>query len=456
MTPAVGRKTGSPPGDSPVIPLSPDPFGRYPSTPDIPGDSRSSSVYWDSVQAPQSLESVLNQRQSPPRGSSDTKSSRFSADSANGSDAVAKPSNRSTVMSVKSIKKLWRKSNGKSISGSIPGVPASSRPSQEFPQTRSDRSGSISTVSTSISSVSALPVTPTFGAFPKSKTPPPRPERPSQEEMEIPDIPDTHTLNVPQFMGRSQNSSPIVVSNMQQYARRNTYDRLHFDQESPYPIRRTSPAPSPPTRYVTQPPSPPMMPPPEPAPSTPPLSQMPESQKNSVRKSILKWKNSAAASLSSSSQSPSPLQSNFAPSAQTPVRESERPQSNSTVRSRRPSVLNFGSARSSTVSTSPPPPDIPPSPQIPEQYLSGRSSSNAGEWKSAQRSHLVTPSMDSSQYSAAQRKSSLNGRSPSPAYSMTSSRLSEETRPSFDSSQFEMVSPKVGTLAYPYHQLDHE
>ncbi|KAG2076795.1 hypothetical protein BDR04DRAFT_1089028 [Suillus decipiens] len=102
--------------DSP-IPLSPDPFGRYPSY--FESEAHPAPTYWDPatgqftsipVESRPSLSSV-------DEGSvaSTTPSSRFSADSASfPMDAAAKTS--TPLVSVKTFKKLWRRSKSASVS----------------------------------------------------------------------------------------------------------------------------------------------------------------------------------------------------------------------------------------------------------------------------------------------------------------------------------------------------
>ncbi|KAG2044542.1 hypothetical protein BDR03DRAFT_939404 [Suillus americanus] len=110
--------------DSP-IPLSPDPFGRYPSY--LESEAHPTPTYWDPatgqftsipVESRPSLSSV-------DEGSvaSTTPSSRFSADSASFSmdAAAAKPS--TPLVSVKTFKKLWRRSKSASVSTQQPPTP---------------------------------------------------------------------------------------------------------------------------------------------------------------------------------------------------------------------------------------------------------------------------------------------------------------------------------------------
>ena len=158
-TPPIESPLGST-GDG-VIPLSPDPFGRYPSdgppNPDAPG--------WET-------RTVGKIEAKPPthgaRGSVST-TSRFSTDSIGGeegvvSSAASVKTNKSTLMSVKGIKNLWRKST-KTNDGKGPPLPPPP-PTPTLPASVTSPSG---------------PVSPTSA--------PQRPERPSQEQFDLPDVP---------------------------------------------------------------------------------------------------------------------------------------------------------------------------------------------------------------------------------------------------------------------------
>ncbi|RDB29335.1 hypothetical protein Hypma_015975 [Hypsizygus marmoreus] len=461
LTPSIGKSS-----ESPIIPLSPDPFSRYSSTPDE-GD-RQSSVYWGNdlpTRSPPMTFNVLSEPQEPSgdqnrKRSGSVATSRFSADSITGEDANPK-SNRSTLMTVNTIKRFWRKSskNQSSSSSNLPPPPPTptiasgrssaqlsrpERPSQELPENP--------------------PKTPTFGRFsPKPRVsqeqqpaPPPQQQLAVlQPHQQLP-IPQPQQLSVP-FNGRSSNPQPIVAAQMRPSKAGSTLDRLHFDQESPYPIRR---GPS----YQARPPSPPPVPStsmstphlplPSPSPDTlsqgmppslsaPPTQVQSEKEKPSIRKSILKgWKSSSSSSISITQQQQQ------APAPE-PRSSSER-FSVGGSRSRRPSVLNFGSTRGSVSS---PPPDIPPSPQIPQQFITNGRNDN----RQSIRSRLTSSSIDLSQSPPQGVNKTLNSGSTSPRRSMASasSRDSRDSRPSFDSSQFEIVSPKMSaSLSYPYHELD--
>jgi len=214
----------------------------------------------------------------------------------------------------------------------------------------------------------------------------------------------------------------MMTTHPQQHDKASNLDRLHFDQESPYPIRRT-----PPVRPPPRPPSPPLS----------PLPPIPEQEKPTApsRKSILKWKSSTnhhATNPSVTHTSEAHPRSSF-----------ERPGAGLSSRTRRPSVINFGSTRASVTS-----PDLlPPSPQIPEHFIN----KNGLEHQQSQRSRFAAMSPTES-YSPPPRQSSLGALSSSPP---TSSDSQEQQQPIFDTSQFELVSPKPGgSLSYPYHALD--
>ncbi|KXN88902.1 hypothetical protein AN958_06772 [Leucoagaricus sp. SymC.cos] len=447
--------------DDSVIPLSPDPFGRYPSsasTEPATIDARlsnSSSHQWDSVtvgRGSTSLEPVAEDEGSPGalafqgRSRSAT-TSRFSADSVTiiGEEAASvKPSMKTTLMTVRSIKKLWRKSNNKSTSSNTPALVVG----RNLPQ-----------------------------------APPMRPERPSQETMDLPDVehplpapppnfkggfppvpvntpppihssglmvppPDHQTsLNPPSFVGRNGNTSPIIAAQMLSGRGGSSMGKLRFDQESPYPVHVTN---SP--RYSPRAVSPPLLPPaqgsvpPSPVVPAPVLPQqlqslptpVPEKEKLTARKSILK-----AFQKSKTSSVPPPT-----PTEPRPSFDQLSQASTSTGRPRRPS---FHSTKSSMTSVN----DIPPSPRIPEQFLGGASAKNGTTLPppdNARQSRLTTSSTDS----AISQRQRLGRSGSPPPLSMASSRSSQETRPSFDVSQFEIVSPKTSTLTYPYHNLDHQ
>ncbi|KAL0951722.1 hypothetical protein HGRIS_008396 [Hohenbuehelia grisea] len=382
----------SPATESPVIPLSPDPFGRFSSSPG-PSSSRQPPPRWDLGSPPS--HGPMNDAIPPEysRPSSAAPSSRFSADSFTGEDGLPKSlksAGNGGLMSVKSIKKLWRKSNKNSISASA--------------------SQSSGTGRSSPGPMPSVPGTPTFASMPM---PPPPPlsahgEFAHQQQQGGLVPPPSRASLAPPFPPPIQNhrADPSIA-------------QMHFDQESPYPTRiAVSP------RYSARPPSPNYPAPPPP---------LPEKEKSSVRKSILKWKSSASGSSSQNAANAEPR--------------------GSMDRAASPGMR---SRRGSNVSNASPPnvlSEIPPSPRVPEHFLATRGPSVDGMNRQLVRSKM--PSVDST--GRPRSATSSLARSASPQRSMGSSRDSEETRPSFDVSAFEIVSPRGGSgLSYPYHALDHD
>ncbi|KZT27534.1 hypothetical protein NEOLEDRAFT_1176560 [Neolentinus lepideus HHB14362 ss-1] len=376
--------------NSPVIPLSPDPFGRFPSAlpPTVVSVDRDSQAFSDGRQSSE---------YSQPR----TPSSRFSSDSIIQEEADVKTlksagSAGASLVSVKSIKKFWRKSNKNSMSAAGP------------------------------SSSSAAPnggrLSPQVPAIPNGR-----------QEMMPPPPPKPIGL-------QPMPSSPYPQQMMT--PRRSELDVLHFNQESPYPmpVRRTSPyphrvTPSPQPSYSPQPPS-------TPVPSSSPPVDPPQGPSNtpgdrgSVRKSILRsWKSSSM--LSSKSDS---------------IPEGSATEQFEAPRKRRPSILGLGSSKSkgsiSSVN------EIPPSPNLPEQYVAANRASRQSQqsFGNGQSRAQLTPTPTSSMHSSPPRRSPMGASPPAsqrPSY--------EDDGNSFDTSEFEIVSPKMDphkSLSYPYHGLD--
>ncbi|KAI0673644.1 hypothetical protein C8Q78DRAFT_1018232 [Trametes maxima] len=408
VAPSLRRNTAS---DSPVIPLSPDPFGRFPS------DLESIPPLQDDLSGPSppgkktpGLRHAHNNKSSS--GISDAPSSRFSLDSV-GSDEVraaaaaagpstaaataknAKPA--SSIMSVKGIKKLWRRTNKASVSGSVsPSVPDSGRSSPNPAPTgkRSSRTMSRS----------------------------PQPDPYMQQPQSAP------------------GPAPLKTK------RKNSLHAFQFNQESPYPIHPLpvrQPSPTGSSQPATTPP------PPASAPAAP-----------GARKSILKSFKSQSGSLSTHSSSSS--------IAQTPRSSSEMAQEQ---RRRKGSVVELGSVmkRASGVSSSMTLVDIPRSPALPE-HLASRSNSrqsqlsNTGSTVSGRVSvaSRQRPSISSTDSSSSRAPSRLTVAASPPRGGSAlgvprTSGDSYESRPSFDESQFEIVSPKLApsqALSYPYHAMD--
>lgn len=502
---------------SPIIPLSPDPFGRFSSTPEPPEGTRHSVKVWDKVPFGGSVEQLIqNSKQrrttsisgtgvtDPPSRNSEA-SSRFSADSTKdnievpasiaknlsgsstgGKDNVKeKTGNRTTVMSMKGIKKLWRKSNKTSVSMVVPPTPIPESPifPPGHPTDEPLKSPPISTLPSS-----RAPSPQSLQNLPQSSSVPIRPSRPSKEELDIPDIPDQLAIPLQPENGRPA-PMPIIAAQMQVGLRLRSStngDRMQFDQESPYPMPARRPQQRKMSVSTNSVHSAPQLPSRTPSPTSSTggsigaaagASMMGENRQANVRKSILKWK-AAAAAHQNNEQTNSNSDSRSNP---------ERIASNSTVRPRAPS-LNNGSHRSS-VSTS----EIPPSPKIPEHFLSSRAPpehlrtgshltnsstdsrlTNTTDLSSFQSLNSPSSSQTSHGSPPSKLKTDLNRNSSldsSAKLSMDSSGLRKmsfdsqsdrrrtddddaysDTHPSIDSSQFEMVSPKmeVGTLTYPY------
>lgn len=389
--------------DSPVIPLSPDPFGRYPSEAEATRieSERNSQSYSDDGSTTQAASvpdraSLMVPGPSTPdsRPQSLTPSSRFSMES----DEIAKAasvqanskSSSPSLMSVKTIRKLWRKSDVKRESVSTQGKPES------------------------------RPVSPNM---------PPQ----------APQVPQPQPQPQPQPAGRSRAKSiskssippteypPFVPASMPP---RNNLRALRFDQESPYPIHPVRPVRSP---------SPPR---PVPQQAPPPAAG---SQRNSVRKSILK-------SLKGGSLSTGSAKSSISSTAS----RSSTEQQPEPKRRRRPSMLDMaaGAMRSSlSLGSSTSLSDIPPSPALPEQYAQhNRSTSRPSV--SSNASAASSPPRMRSPLMAPSSSPPRNGLTAAGRQSHASDDSSYESRRSFDASQFEIVSPPHGSLSYPYHGLD--
>ena len=325
--------------DSP-IPLSPDPFGRHPSLYEL--DTAPVQSYWDPVTQKVSYE--------PPRSSSSmssideglgslpstTPASRFSADSSGVVDQDDRAKGATSLVSVKGLKKLWRKS--KSSSNTLPQLLTPARTSFQLPSS-------------------------------------PQP----QDQFMVPPVP------------RGMNGKPHV-------------GQLQFDQTSRPSLSGSRPN--------------------LPAAS---LGALPQ-EKPTVRKSILKsWKSVTGAA----SQQPM--------NGSEPRKSSERPISNETIKARRPSVA------------------IPPSPQLPEQYLASnhvRTGSNFLEqrkstgWAKTGPGHRSSVSHDLlSAIAPAWSPAAVQiPGPPSPCQSQVStiSRDSQtENRTSPETSPFEIIPPKV-------------
>ena len=251
---------------------------------------------------------------------------------------------------------------------------------------------------------------------------------------------------------------------------------MHFNQETPYPIRRSpqpphghstfvtsqydysglqTQAPISSTRYVH-------------ATSSPVQAAVAEKDKGG-RKSILKSWKSPPNSISQATDNSFPSDASGRTSADLRMTVDAAP----TARKRRPSIMEFAGpvVRASTGGT--PPPDIPPSPLLPEHYAIANATRQS-------RSQSI---LENSRYTSA-RPGHPNGGMVTPPSSFESSRLSSHpsspstgtplannsppqlgkgpaiSHPSQDDEQFEIIEHvqlqhgKMPSLSYPYHGLD--
>ncbi|KAI0783402.1 hypothetical protein C8Q75DRAFT_810986 [Abortiporus biennis] len=417
--------------DSPIIPLSPDPFGRYPSEFEEQQDTMIIQAQEPIIQPPDRTSSLSMKTAARERVVSQTApSSRFSIDSVTSEDAGRTPAKGSAgLMAVKSIRRFWRR-GGKNDSISTPPIPESGRSSPNLAVTPT---------------TTAQPPQPQAAARTRSKSisrPPPAPP------LNIPE-----GLHIPSVSHHMPDSMPPPM-------------RYDFDHETRFP-RHPNLRPSPiPSRTPSPPaPSPLTARPPSVSHNRPPSisqSQSQSSERNSVRKSILKsWKSATGLATQGKGHS------SKASTSSTTTPRSSTEQLPETGRRRRPSVLELGSSRGSISSSSVTLADIPPSPAIPDQFLpQSRSGSRQSQLTlngsiSDKRESLRTRPSTSSTSSPPRVRSPLTAISGSPsqnnltaAANTRASVESFESRPSFDVSQFEMVSPPRASLTYPYNALD--
>lgn len=443
--------------NSPVIPLSPDPFGRFPFDSDAAriSEERSSSestrgsrITYSTFEIPPERQASLNRDTSTssttsPRHKSQAPSSRFSMDSSDepfgkNNNNLSRPS--TTLNPVKSIRKLWRKSNNRSVSGSPP-APAATAASNGQP---------------ALASPPPLPNGQTLLA-----------PQPSQQELV------TNAMIPP----RRQMEPPLMTTTqaMQRAQAEASISTIHFDQESPYPIRRSPQPPQSYQNYAT----PMSRPGHQQQASTssristvsPPNQSVPlEKERSGIRKSILKSWRSPPNSLSQASGNPT-MSSDGS--------RSSTPEGPLAARKRRPSVIEMaghlvrGSVASITLS------EIPPSPILPEQYAS------ANATLGSRQSRAQSIGDNGKRFSVRTGGTGGTGGRNTPSSSMESSRLSSHSspppvrtplggspprpgrgpgisRPSEELDEFEIISPakaghaKTPSLSYPYNELDHQ
>ncbi|KAF6754282.1 hypothetical protein DFP72DRAFT_848475 [Ephemerocybe angulata] len=466
-----------PPTQSPVIPLSADPFGRFSSsTPEVPPSVSESD--WDTTTLGRSSISLgdgekrTSQRMGRARSGT---TSRFSIDSVVEEEgpavvAAATKPNRGTLMSVKSIKNLWRKSNkgdkdkdkaekaekgsGAASLSSGRVSPAPQRPERPSHETMDlpdvppiPPSGSFGRISPqppvdmsrrpSQSSQSSRPSLDYPSGYPSPELPPPRRSQDAPPPMMAPG------LSVPPYanIATRNNSSPIIPAQMLPNRPGNSIANMRFDQESPYPnpVRNNSGA-----RYTQRPPSPPQPSPPPPQQhqgsqfSLPPIPE----QEKLARKSILKWKSSSSNGSHHYPQDQPPGQ-----------RMSFDRASNSSGRtngSGSGSSHGHGKASINSFSSDLAP---PPSPMMPDHFnghaghpgsrVPSFTSSSGGSSSYEAGGPLRSRTPETFSSSTSPPMHFHQPRAASPAASFTSSQ-------SIDESQFEIVSPKLnGGFAYP-------
>ncbi|TFY71825.1 hypothetical protein EVG20_g1186, partial [Dentipellis fragilis] len=233
MPPSLRKQESS---NSPIIPLSPDPFGRFPSEQPPPQDDRnsyastmsgttvvgSSRVTYASFEVPNERKSSLSRNPSDATMNSDggnrtsaAPSSRFSLDSTDDPHLNAKNANSSASLNpVKSIRKLWRKSN----------------------------KASISSISEKV-----------MAAAGRTSPQPPVPQQPPQQEVVTNAmVPPRRPMAQQQ---QQQPSSPMLMTTqaMQRAQANSSINAIHFDQESPYPLRRSPQPPPAQPQYANRP-----------------------------------------------------------------------------------------------------------------------------------------------------------------------------------------------------------
>lgn len=416
LPPSLSRRAGEA-SDSPVLPLSPDPFGRFPSSVTQNTDGTNSSY------VPPERTSSLAQRGQPDNGDpyerppSKTPSSRFSADSvleeAAANANLKATSNRSTLVSMKSIKKLWRKTNKSSIStmpSPDPSIllsrPPSSAASLHDTEYESSRAPSPS--------------------YPFSQAPPPMPSgRTSQASVRSVNLQAAPSQSYPARGGKSSRPDSGL-------------DPFYFDQDSKYPVHRAG---SPQEQYGMAPYQ---------AGAPTPVTE----KKRSVRKSILKWKSNSSSSINGNRDGAGERR-----------QSTDRPD----TRRRRPSILDVAGSmmRASVASASENSPSVP---ELPAEYRMSRQSrgsittvqvaANGDErtqeqpvrTNSIRRKPVPSSSTDSSLASTEPIHTPVSAMGPSSSpdgnVALASPRSSDDVRLSFDATQFEIVSPKVGQFNF--------
>ncbi|KAI0308092.1 hypothetical protein B0F90DRAFT_1813420 [Multifurca ochricompacta] len=230
IVPPSLRKPASP--NSPIIPLSPDPFGRFPSLPPSPPSASHSSPSLE-VPPPQAKIKYSTFNIPPERHSSLGSLSRGDSITSHSDAASTAPSSRFSIDStdegktnrtaaslnpVKNIKSLWRKNRKASVSSGAWSFPASQTgtghtspqplpPTPSFPGPSAHRSLVTAPTDASHESVASL-------------TPPPDRHPPKALYHDTPSLQTSQTLQ--------QTHSISSINSM------------IFDQESPYPVHISS------------------------------------------------------------------------------------------------------------------------------------------------------------------------------------------------------------------------
>ena len=382
--------------DSP-IPLSPDPFGRFPSSMEA-GRARFSAANEEFIYPrPGSRPRRTDANQGGVRTSTKTTSStsRFSVDSTD--EAVAKTSNRATLISVKGIKKLWRRSDKSSQSSiQFPPLPSAggTSPSQlpyggSAEEGRSSHSDGLHFDQESARS--------SVAHYSPQPTPPPTPA-PSALEPEKPP-----RKSILKWATKPRYGSVSHIT---------TGPRTNPDQSRP-PSRGSG------------------------------IADGLRSRQGSMGGHGL-----GHVSMVSTDIPPSPgIPERFLvdPRQAAPI---------STVFSTLPLALPSKRQSSSKSELPRSPVDSQASP-LPTVF-STLPLALAGKRQTASKSKPPRSPVDSQAISDLHPPSPRTRSSSLSRRSTTSSRESQSTRPSFDVSQFEIVSPNASALSYPHHGLDHD
>ncbi len=176
--------------------------------------------------------------------------------------------------------------------------------------------------------------------YPPQQYPPQ--QYPPQQQFAPPSQHQYQQLNVPSYSGRNPNPGPIITPYMQASKSGSNLDRLHFDQESPYPTHRTAA----PVRQSARPPSPTA------------LDAIPEGENAGHTQVHI--------ALEIGREHEQHEQQPICPNRLITRRGRawDRTSTNGSSYGRRPSVNNYASTRTSVTT-----PDLPLSPQIPNHLV---------------------------------------------------------------------------------------